>query len=182
MNLATDCKKWLETFPRFNWRSTFDFLLTPEAQKAVEFNDYGIACFVKGFQSELLRKDYHEAMNWYENGAAQFDPLCLFRLHEIYIGDSAFNIEYNERQSIIHLAYSAILAQFELFDYKVSFWQKFEGFWKKTVDRTSYVTELLLNSPAHYLSSTGPLFNKLFIFYSNKNAFLDVLPELKIIN
>lgn len=178
--MATDIKTWLETFPRFNWRSTFDFLLTAESSKAVEFNDYGIACFVKGLQSELLRKDCQEAMSWYEAGASQFDPLCLFRLHEIYIGEPAFNIEYNEKQSIIHLVYSALLSQFELFDYKVSFWQKFEGFWKKsTGDRTSYIIDLLSNSPAHYLTATGPLFTKLFVFYSNKNTFLEVLPELK---
>jgi len=179
MDPSTECRKWLETYPRFNWKATFDFLRTPEALKAVEFSDYGIACFVKGLQHEYVDRDYHEAFNCYENGAMQFDPLCLFRLHEIYIGDANFNIEYNERQALCHLFYSALLSQFETFDPKVSFWQKFEAFWKKSPERTAYITDLLLSPSAHYFTATGPLFSKLFIFYSNKTSFLDALPELK---
>jgi len=182
MDPLGECKKWLESYPRFNWRATFDFLLAPEASKAVEFSDYGVACFVKGLQAEFVDKDYHEAMNHYENGAIQYDSLCLFRLHEIYVGDPRFNVEYNERQALCHLIYSALLSQFELFDYKVSFWQKFEAFWKKNPVRTTYITELLLNPSANYFIETGPLFSKLFTFYSNKNTFLEALPELKALS
>jgi len=35
------------------------------------------------------------------------DPLCLFRLHEIYLGNKFFGIEYNEIKSIIYLLWSA---------------------------------------------------------------------------
>jgi len=179
MDPTGECKNFLESYQRFNWRMTFDFLLTPEALKAVEFNDYGLACFVKGLQYEFVDKKYHEAFNCYENGAIQFDSLCLFRLHEIYIGSPEFEVEYNERQALTHLIYSALLSQFEQFDHKVSFWQKFEAFWKKNPTRTTYISELLLNPCAEYFGATGPLFAKLFNFYSNKNTFLETLPELK---
>jgi len=182
MDPSTEIKKWLESYPRFNWRGTFDFLRTPEALKAVEFSDYGIACFVKGLQYEFVDKDYHEAFNCYENGAIQYDSLCLFRLHEIYLGDSAFNVEYNERQALSHLIYSALLSQFETFDSKVSFWQKFEAFWKKSAERTAYISDLLLSPAADYLTATGPLFAKLFNFYSTKTTFLEALPELKALS
>jgi hypothetical protein len=179
MDPNTDYKKWLEASPRFNWRLTFDFFLTPEALKAVEFNDYGLACFVKGLQYEIIDKNYQEAFNCYENGAMQLDSLCIFRLHEIYLGNSDFNVEYNEKQTIIHLVYAALLSQFEIFDSKVSFWQKFDGFWKKNPEKTAFITELLLHSPTHYFTATGPLFYKLFSFYNNKNSFMETLPELK---
>jgi len=179
MNLAQECKVWLNTYPKFNWRHTFDFLLSNESTKAVEFSDYGVACFVKGLQAELVHKDYTEAFSWYENGAIQLDSLCLFRLHEIYIGDTNFKVEYNEEQAMIHLLYSALLSQFEVFDQKVSFWQKFDSFWKKEALKTTYLQKLILDPPAYYLVPTGPLFSKLFAFYNNKNSFLDVLPEIK---
>jgi hypothetical protein len=182
MDPSIECKNWLESYPKFNWRSTFDFLLAPETLKAIEFNDYGISCFVRGLQYEFVDKNYQEAFNWYENGAIQYDSLCLFRLHEIYIGNTAFQIEYNERQALCHLIYSALLSQFELFDYKVSFWQKFEAFWKKNNDRTVYINELILSPSADYFTATGPLFAKLFTFYSNKNTFLEALPELKALS
>jgi tetratricopeptide (TPR) repeat protein len=182
MDPTTECRKWLETFPRFNWRSTFDFLLAPETLKAVEFNDYGIACFTKGFHSEFVHKNYQEAFNWYENGAMQYDPLCLFRLHEIYIGNTAFQVEYNERQALCHLIYSALLSQFEHFDHKVTFWQKFEAFWKKNTEKANYIQELILNPSADYFHGTGPLFSKLFAFYCDKKSFMEILPELKALS
>jgi TPR repeat protein len=182
MDPSTEIKNWLETYPKFNWRATFDFLRTPEALKAVEFSDYGIAYFVKGLQFEFVDKDYSEAFNCYENGAMQYDSLCLFRLHEIYLGDGNFNVEYNERQALSHLVYSALLSQFETFDPKVSFWQKFEAFWKKSAEKTAYITDLLLHPAADYLTATGPLFAKLFNFYSTKTAFLEALPELKALS
>lgn len=182
MDPANDCQKWLQAYPKFNWRGAFGFLLTSESLKAVEFSDYGMACFVKGLQKEFVDRDYHEAFNHYEHGAMQFDPLCLFRLHEIYVGGTEFKIEYNEKQALCHLIYSALLSQFEIFDIKVSFWQKFEGFWKKNPSRTAYVTELILNPSAEYFNTTGPLFAKLFSFYSNKNTFLEALPELKALS
>jgi len=182
MDLSIECKNWLTSYPKFNWKSTFSFLLAPETLKAVEFSDYGVACFVKGLQHELNDKDYTEAFNCYENGAMQLDSLCLFRLHEIYMGDSNFKVEYNERQSVIHLIYSALISQFETFDYKVSFWQKLEAFWKKDPIRRDYILELLSNPPTDYLVSTGPLFAKLFTFYHNKDTFTEILPELKALS
>jgi len=165
-----------------NWRSTFGFLLAPETMKAIEFSDYGLACFVKGLQHEFNDKDFHEAFNCYENGAMQLDSLCLFRLHEIYMGDTNFKIEYNERQSVCHLIYSALISQFETFDYKVSFWQKLEAFWKKDPVKRDYILELLCNPPADYFNATGPLFAKLFTFYNNKETFTEILPELKALS
>jgi len=182
MDASDECQKWLQAYPKFNWRGTFGFLLTSESLKAVEFSDYGVACFVKGLQAEFIDRDYHEAFNFYEHGAMQFDPLCLFRLHEIYVGGTEFKIEYNEKQALCHLIYSALLAQFEIFDCKVSFWQKFEAFWKKNSAKAAYITELILNPSAEYFNATGPLFTKLFAFYSNKNTFLEALPELKALS
>lgn len=182
MDPSTECQNWLETYPKFNWRSTFDYLLAPEALKAIEFNDYGVACFVKGLQFEFIDKNYVEAFNCYENGAMQYDSLCLFRLHEIYIGNTDFQVEYNERQSLCHLIYSALLSQFELFDPKISFWQKFEAFWKKDANRAVYIQELIISPSAEYFIATGPLFSKLFTFYSNKNSFLEALPEIKALS
>jgi tetratricopeptide (TPR) repeat protein len=181
MDPSLECRQWLESYPKFNWRQTFDFLLSQEAAKVVEFSDYGLACFVKGLQHEFVDKDYHEAFSWYENGAMQFDPLCLFRLHEIYIGDTQFKVEYNERQALCHLIYSAMLSQFEIFDTKVNFWQKFEAFWKKSPARIGEIKDLLLAPPADYFSQTGPLFYSLFSFYHTKTNFAETLPELKIL-
>jgi hypothetical protein len=182
MEFPTECQKWLESYPKLDWKNTFDFFLTAESLKAVESNDYGLACFVKGLQLEFLDRDFHEAFNCYENGALQFDSLCIFRLHEIYIGNSEFKIEYNERQALCHLAYSALMSQFEVFDQRVSFWQKFETYWKKSPEKTAYINELLLSPSADYFNETGPLFSKLFTFYINKNTFADVLPELKALS
>jgi len=182
MNPSEDCQKWLEAYPKFNWRGAFGFLLTSESLKAVEFSDHGMACFVKGLQCEFIDRDYTEAFNLYEHGAMQYDPLCLFRLHEIYVGSPEFKVEYNEKQALCHLIYSALLSQFEIFDIKVSFWQKFEGFWKKSQAKAAYITELILNPSAEYFVATGPLFAKLFAFYSNKNTFLEALPDLKSIS
>jgi len=182
MDMSTVCGQWLASYPKFNWRSTFNFLQPPETLKAVEFCDNGIACFVKGLQQELNNKNYHEAFSYYENGAAQLDSLCLFRLHEIYAGDANFNIEFDERQSLCHLIYSALISQFETFDHKVSFWQKLEAFWKKDPSRADYILELLMNPPADYLMATGPLFAKLFTFYNHKETFADILPELKALS
>jgi hypothetical protein len=78
-----------------------------------------------------------------------------------------------------HLIYSALVSQFESFDFKVSFWQKLESFWKKDPVRRDYILELLSNPPADYFVATGPLFAKLFTFYNNKDAFVEILPELK---
>jgi len=182
MDLSVQCEQWLASYPKFNWKSTFSFLLAPETLKAIEFSDYGVACFVKGLHLEIIDKDYTEAFNCYENGAMQLDSLCLFRLHEIYMGDSNFNIEYNERQAMCHLAYSALISQFESFDCKVSFWQKFEAFWKKTPAKRDYILEVLSNPPADYLCSTGSLFAKLFSFYHSKENFIGILPELKALS
>jgi len=182
MDLSSACKQWLESQPKMNWRSTFNFLLAPESLKAAEFSDCGIACFVKGLQLEFNDKDYAEAFNSYENGAMQLDPLCLFRLHEIYLGDTDFKVEYNERQSMSHLAHSALISQFETFDFKVSFWQKLESFWKKDAERRDYILELLSNPPADYFMSTSSLFAKLFSFYNNKETFTEILPELKALS
>jgi len=182
MDFSTECKEFLASFPKMNWRATFNYLLGPETLKAVEFSDYGIACFVKGLQLEFIDKDYHEAFNCYENGAMQLDSLCLFRLHEIYMGDENFNIEYNERQSICHLIYSALISQFETFDSKVSFWQKLEAFWKKDHVKRDYILELLMNPPADYFCATGSLFAKLFTFYNNKDTITEILPELKALS
>jgi len=179
MDLSQECKQWLFSSAKVNWRTTFGYLLGPEVLKTVEFSDYGVACFIKGLQLEFNDKDYTEAFNWYENGAMQFDSLCLFRLHEIYMGDESFKVEYNERQTMCHLIYSALISQFETFDFKVSFWQKLEGFWKKDPVRRDYILELLSNPPAEYFMATGPLFAKLFTFYNNKDAFVEILPELK---
>jgi len=179
MSASNEIKSWLETYPRLNWRLTFDFLLAPENSKAVEFSDYGVACFVKGFQKEFIDRDYIEALNWYETGAMQYDSICLFRLHEIYIGDTHFKVPYDERQALCHLIYSALLSQFEIFDTKVSFWQKFEAFWKKESSKTAYIQELLISPSADYFVATGGLFSKLFTFYATKNNFPEILPELK---
>jgi len=179
MDISAQCEQWLASHPKFNWKSTFNFLLAPETIKAIEFNDFGISCFVKGLQLELIDKNYHEAFNCYENGAMQLDSLCLFRLHEIYAGDENFKVEYNERQSMCHLVHSALVSQFETFDTKVSFWQKLESFWKKDAQRKDYILDLLMNPPADYLTATGPLFAKLFNFYNNKETFTEILPELK---
>jgi len=179
MDLSVECKEWLASYPKMNWRSTFSFLLAPETLKAVESSDNGISCFVKGLQLEFNDKDYQEAFNCYENGAMQLDSLCLFRLHEIYAGETNFHVEFNERQAICHLTYSALISQFETYDPKVSFWQKLEAFWKKDPIRRDYILELLMNPPADYLTATGPLFAKLFTFYNNKDSFVEILPELK---
>lgn len=182
MDISAQCEQWLASHPRFNWRSTFNFLLTPEASKAIEFNDFGISCFAKGLQYELNDKNYQEAFNCYENGAMQLDSLCLFRLHEIYAGDANFDIQYDERQSMCHLLYSALISQFETFDTKVSFWQKLEAFWKKDSSRKDYLLDLLVNPPTDYLVATGPLFARLFNFYNNKETFTEILPELKALS
>jgi len=179
MDTSVACEQWLSSYPKFNWRSTFNFLQAPEVIKAVEFCDNGIACFVKGLQHELQDKDYQEAFNCYENGAMQLDSLCLFRLHEIYLGDTNFNVEYNERQAMCHLIYSALVSQFETFDHKVTFWGKLESFWKKDAANKDYILDLLMNPPTDYFQATGPLFAKLFTFYNNKETFIDILPELK---
>jgi len=182
MDLSVECKEWLASFPKMNWRSTFSFLLAPETLKAVEFSDYGIACFAKGLQHEFNDKDYVEAFNCYENGAMQLDSLCLFRLHEIYMGDANFKIEYNERQSVCHLIYSALISQFEIFDSKVSFWSKLEAFWKKDPIRRDYLLEILSNPPADYFMSTSSLFAKLFTFYNSQDTFIEILPDLKALS
>lgn len=179
MDLSAECKQWLASYTKMNWRTTFNFLLAPETLKAVEFSDYGIACFVKGLQHEFNNKDYQEAFNCYENGAMQLDSLCLFRLHEIYAGDTNFKVEYNERQSMCHLVYSALISQFETFDYKVAFWPKLEAFWKKDPVKRDYILEILSNPPGDYFTSTSSLFSKLFTFYNNKDCFIEILPELK---
>jgi len=80
------------------------------------------------------------------------------------------------------LIYSALISQFETFDYKVSFWQKLEAFWKKDPVKRDYILELLMNPPADYFSSTGSLFAKLFTFYNNKDTFTEILPELKALS
>jgi tetratricopeptide (TPR) repeat protein len=182
MNSSLECKQWLDSYPKFNWRLTFDFLLSEEAAKAVEPLDYGLACFVKGLQSEYLDKDYHQAFGWYENGALQYDSLCLFKLHEIYLGSSQFQVEYNEKQALCHLIYSALLSQFEVFDHRVCFWRKFEAFWKKCPSRIEEIQHLLLNPSAEYFTTTGPLFLSLFNFYNTKSSFIDVLPEIKVLS
>jgi len=182
MSVSADYKTWLSSYPKLNWRSTFSFLLAPETLKAIEFSDHGIAYFVRGLQLEITDKDYHEAFNCYESGAMQLDPLCLFRLHEIYQGDANFKVEYDERQSLCHLVYSALISQFETFDYKVSFWQKLEGFWKKDPVKKDYILEIITNPPADYLVATGPLFAKLLTFYNNKETFTEILPELKALS
>jgi len=182
MDLTPVYEQWFTSYPKINWRSTFSFLLAPETLKTVEFSDHGIACFIKGLQYEINDKDYGEAFNCYENGAMQLDSLCLFRLHEIYGGDKDFKIEADQSQSLCHLIYSALISQFETFDYKVSFWQKLEAFWKKDATRRDYILELLMNPPADYLIATGPLFAKLFSFYNNKDTFTEILPELKALS
>jgi len=182
MSLSAECKTWLTSYPKMNWKLTFSFLLAPETLKAVEFSDHGIAYFVRGLQQELVQKDYQEAFSCYESGAAQLDPLCLFRLHEIYQGDANFNVEYDERQTLSHLVYSALISQFEAFDHKVTFWQKLEGFWKKDPVKRDYLLEIITNPTADYLAATGPLFAKLFCFYNNKETFTEILPELKALS
>ena len=103
-----ELKTWLtEYYPRMNWEHEFGAFLGSEViQKSIS-QDNGFTYFLRGINAEFKDKDPKRALEMYTEGAKYIDPLCLFRLHELCLGNTFFGIEYDEVKSIIYLLWSA---------------------------------------------------------------------------
>jgi len=103
-----ELKPWLtEYYPRLNWKHDFGAFLSADIVQKASQQKNGFTYFVKALNAEFVDQDAEKALGLYHEGAKYLDPLCLFRLHELSLGNSFFNTEYDEVKSIVYLLWSA---------------------------------------------------------------------------
>lgn len=103
-----DLKTWLtEFYPLMNWKHDFSAFLGSDVLEKSCSQDNGLTFFIRALNAEFLDKDAVKALELYHEGAKYIDPLCLFRLHEISLGNKFFETEFDEVKSIAYLLWSA---------------------------------------------------------------------------
>ena len=95
--------------PFKNWKNLFQvFLCEPVLEHAKQHED-GLSCFLMGLcleQGIMLSKDYDSALECFRQGANKRDPLCLYRLYEIYSGKNYYGIEPDKEVAFLYLVWA----------------------------------------------------------------------------
>jgi len=95
--------------PFKNWKNLFQaFLEDPIFQHARQKDD-GLSCFLMGLYSEegiMVEKDLNTALEYFRSGANRRDPLCLYKLYEIYSGKNYYGIEPDKEVALLYLVWA----------------------------------------------------------------------------
>lgn len=97
--------------PFKNWKNLLQtFLCEPVIEHAKQHDD-GLSCFLMGLcfeQGILFSKNYDSALEYLRQGANKRDPLCLYRLYEIYSGKNYYGIEPDREVAFLYLVWSVV--------------------------------------------------------------------------
>jgi len=119
---------WLTASPRIAWQADFNYLLDENTYKASLQTTGGLSLFIQGIYAEFKEKNHQKALKFYTMGASKLDPLCLCRLHDIYLGDPSFKVDFDCNKALVYLVFAGIYSQDLFFQGKVVPFKKLKAF------------------------------------------------------
>lgn len=184
--MTTQAFSWLSRSLRIEWISEFGFLLEEATQRTASANSDGLSLFIQGFGLEMKEKNYSLALEKYQKGSGKLDPLCLCRLHDIYLGDTNFGITFNADKASIYLAFAGLYSQDLIFKDRVVPFKKLMTFMRMHDEECRMMEDIFLRTSVKELDPLKPfslcylrLFQKID-FESNRLRLLDLLDVLPV--
>jgi len=126
--MTAEITNWLTASPRVAWGTDFKYLLDNNTYEASLQTTGGLSLFIQGIFAEFKEKNHQQALKFYTMGASKLDPLCLCRLHDIYLGEPAFKIGFNCNKALVYLVFAGIYSQDLFFQGKVVPFKKLKAF------------------------------------------------------
>jgi len=126
--MSSEITDWLSHSPRIDWKTEFNYMLDTLTYEAALKNTSSLSMFIQGLNMEFREKNAAKAIQYYNEGASRLDPLCLCRLHDIYLGDEFLKIEFNSNKALVYLVFAGIYSQDILFEGAVVPFKKLKAF------------------------------------------------------
>lgn len=184
--MNADIANWLLESSRIEWNTEFEYMLDTHTLQAANASTGGLSIFIQGLNMEFGTKNTSKALELYLQGAAKLDPLCLCRLHDIYLGDASFNTVLDVDQALIYLAFAGIYSQDIFFEGFVVPYKKLKTFLGEFDHSCKLMQEIFKRTRIGALDSIKNL--TLFLLFDfqgiesekNRSMFLDLLGSLPI--
>jgi len=94
-----------------NWKSLFQNFFQDSIYNYIINREEGLSYFLKGLffdEGFHCEKDHILAGEYFQKGALDRDPLCLYKLYEIYSGKNNYGVTPNEGFSLLYLVWSIV--------------------------------------------------------------------------
>ena len=178
--------EWLAESLCVTWQTEFGYMMNLSTYQEATKSSSGLSFFIQGLHMEHGKKDAAEALKLYEAGASKLDPLCLYKLHEVYLGSEFFKTQLNVDKSLIYLVFGGLYSQDIPFEGSVVPYKKLKTFLNEFDAECEVLEEVFQRAKIETIEPFKTFtLCLLFDFQSinselSRNSFLEVIEDLDV--